>query len=167
MSELKMGIGETDEWYTPPEIFRALNCTFDLDPCSSGNDHVPAHLKYTKVEDGLARPWHGMVWMNPPFGGRNGHVPWLAYFVDHGSGIGLCRAYTSAGWFHDWMPKMDGLLFPRGKTKFIKADGSIGKSPSSGIALFSKGEEATEILHKCDLGMFFRQPPRGMRKDPQ
>jgi len=157
MSELKMGIGETDEWYTPREIFDALNVHFDLDPCSSGKDRVPAANKYTKDMSGLDRPWDGMVWMNPPFGGRNGHVPWLRKFVYHGNGIGLCRAYTSAEWFHVWMPHMDGLLFPRGKTKFIKADGTVGKSPSSGIVIFSKGKQATEILSNCGtkLGMFF------------
>jgi hypothetical protein len=31
--------------------------------------------------------------MNPPFGSRNGHVPWLRKFLDHGNGIAIVRAY--------------------------------------------------------------------------
>lgn len=81
MAEHESSIGATDEWYTPPAIFKALGMTFDLDPCSPGRDHwVPAKQIYTKEDDGLKRPWHGTVFMNPPFGGRNGHVPWLRGF---------------------------------------------------------------------------------------
>jgi hypothetical protein len=36
MAEHENSIGESDEWYTPPEIFDALGLTFDLDPCSPG-----------------------------------------------------------------------------------------------------------------------------------
>ena len=57
--------------------------------------------------------WHGTVFMNPPFGGRNGHVPWLERFLDHGDGIAIVRAYTSAGWFHDFAVRAETMLFPR------------------------------------------------------
>lgn len=154
MAEHEPSIGATDDWYTPPEIFDALGVTFDLDPCSPGRGHwVPARSIYTKDDDGLAQAWHGLVWMNPPFGGRNGHVPWLAKFFAHGNGIGLARAYTSSGWWHDWMPKADAIVFPRGKTKFIRPDGSVGKSPGHGVALFASGVAASHILMAADLGM--------------
>jgi hypothetical protein len=157
MSELKMGIGKSDEWYTPPEIFEALKVNFDLDPCGSdSDDFVPASLKYMKCHDGLSKNWLGkFVWMNPPFGGRNGHVPWLKKFIENGNGIGLCRAYTSAGWFHEYMPQMDCILFPKGKTKFIDQNGQRGKSPSSGIVMFALGEKGSRALKECNLGMFF------------
>ena len=49
MAEHEPCIGETSEWYTPPEIFKALRLTFDLDPCSPGPGHwVPAKQFYTK-----------------------------------------------------------------------------------------------------------------------
>jgi hypothetical protein len=32
-------VGATDEWYTPPYIFEALGCTFDVDVASPGQ-HV-------------------------------------------------------------------------------------------------------------------------------
>ncbi len=150
-------IGASDDWYTPPAIFDALHLAFDLDPCSPGAHHwVPAQRVYTRDDDGLAQPWSGLVFMNPPFGGRNGVVPWLDRFFAHGNGIGLAAARTSSGWFQDWMPRADTVLFPRGKTKFIRPDGSVGKAPGTGVALFGVGEVANKALRHSGLGLFVR-----------
>ena len=63
-------------------LFNALGLQFDLDPCSPGPGHwVPANKIYTKEDDGLTSPWEGSVFMNPPFGGRNGHIPWMKKFL--------------------------------------------------------------------------------------
>lgn len=152
-------IGATDDWYTPPEILDALGCQFDLDPCSPGPGHwVPARQIYTKADDGLAQPWSGFVFMNPPFGGRNGHVPWLRKFLAHGNGIAIVRAYTSAAWFHDHAVAAHCMLFPRGKTKFIKPTGEVGKAPGHGVALLGMGRRACETLQQSGLGLFVRLP---------
>src|SRR6266496_1920191 len=106
MAEHEPCIGETDEWYTPPEIFAALGLTFDLYPCSPGPGHwVPARKTYTKADDGLKQPWHGLVFMNAPFGGRNGHVPWLRKYFTHRNGTGVVRSYTWSTWSHSEMSK--------------------------------------------------------------
>lgn len=119
MSEWE-GQGESDEWYTPPEIFQALNVRFDLDVASPGKDHwVPADKVITEEDDGLKSKWEGRIWMNPPFGGRNGQVPWLEKFVKHGNGIALVAARTSSGWFQDLIPQCDAILFPRGKLNLL------------------------------------------------
>ncbi len=91
--------------------------------------------------------------MNPPFGGRNGHLPWLDKFFKHGCGIAVVRAYTSSKWFQDYSPFVDLMLFPRGKTQFIRPDGSVGKSPSSGIVLWALGERHVEALLGSNLGL--------------
>ncbi len=153
-------IGASDEWYTPPEIFDALKLRFDLDPCSPGEWHwVPAEGVYTKYEDGLLQPWNGRVFVNPPFGKRHGHLPWLARFLDHGNGIAICRAYTSAAWFHEYATKADALLFPRGKTKFIRPDGTVGKAPGHGITLLAMGAECVDALRCSQLGLFIDRRP--------
>lgn len=153
MAEHEPCIGKSDDWYTPREIFDALGLTFDLDPCSPGAGHwVPAINIYTKEEDGLAQDWFGLVFMNPPFGGRNGHVPWLRKFLDHGNGVAIVRAYTSSAWFHQWAIKAELLLFPKGKTKFVRPDGSIGRAPGHGVALLGMGPVATAALARSDLG---------------
>jgi len=148
-------IGASDDWYTPPFIFDALGERFDLDPCSPGPGHwVPAERIYTIADDGLAQPWSGFVFMNPPFGGRNGHVPWLDRFLRHGDGIAVVRAYTSSAWFHDHAVKADAMLFPRGKTKFIRPDGSVGKAPGHGVVLLGCGQRAMRALWRSRLGLY-------------
>jgi len=155
MAEHENTIGKTSEWYTPREIFDALGCRFDLDPCSPGKDHwVPADKIYTVEDNGLLEDWDGFVFMNPPFGGRNGHIPWLQRFLTHGNGIAIVRAYTSAKWFHDYAVNVDAIVFPRGKTKFVREDGSIGKSPGHGAVLLGCGKRAIKVLHNCRLGLF-------------
>jgi hypothetical protein len=153
------GPAQSDEWYTPPEIFQALRLTFDLDPCSAGEgrDHVPVGQRFTKADDGLSQPWHGLVWMNPPFGGRNGQVPWLRKFFQHHSGIALVAARTSSEWFHEFAPKAEAMLFPKGKTKFLRPDGTPGPSPWSGVVLMAAGMPAYVALRDSGLGLFVQR----------
>lgn len=163
MAEHESSIGASDEWYTPREIFDALGLTFDLDPCAPMDpcaSNVPAREVFTILQDGLSQPWHGLVYMNPPFGGRNGHVPWLEKFLIHANGIAVVRAYTSAGWFHDHARRAETMLFPRGKTKFIRPDGSVGKAPGHGIVLLGMGEAANSALRSASdsLGLFLILP---------
>jgi hypothetical protein len=154
MAEHEPSIGLSSDWYTPPEYFEKIDLVFDLDPCSPGPGHwVPAKQIYTVEDDGLSKPWRGRVFMNPPYGGRNGHVPWLIKFLDHANGIAIVRAYTSSGWWHTHVvPRAELLLFPRGKTKFIRPDGSIGKAPGHGVVLIGMGEVACTALRKSRLG---------------
>ncbi|NSL93897.1 DNA N-6-adenine-methyltransferase [Acetobacter syzygii] len=152
--------GRSDEWYTPPEIFQAMGVEFDLDPCQPEDGRaflsVPADHYYTAQQDGLISPWYGFVWLNPPFGGRNGVVPWLRKFMDHGDGICLVNALTSSGWFHDWAHLADAMLFPRGKTKFVRPDGTCGASPANGVVLLACGQRGVAALERAQtngLGM--------------
>lgn len=154
MAEHEPCIGQSDDWYTPREIFDALAVTFDLDPCSPGVGHwVPARQVYTAADDGLSQQWAGSVFMNPPFGGRFGHVPWLVKFLDHGNGIAIVRSYTSSSWWHDHMHRAEMLLWPRGKTKFVKPSGEIGRSPGHGVVLIGMGAECCSALGRSGLGM--------------
>jgi hypothetical protein len=157
MAEHEPYVGGSDEWYTPPDIFEALGLDFDLDPCSPGPGHwVPANKIYTRAEDGLVQPWFGRVFVNPPFGGRHGHVPWIERFLDHGDGIAIVRAYTSAGWFHDLALRAETKLFPRGKTKFIRPDGTIGSQPGDGVVLLGMGGACNRALQASRLGFAVR-----------
>jgi DNA N-6-adenine-methyltransferase (Dam) len=160
MAEYERNAVRSDDWYTPPEIFDALGLQFDLDPCSPGPGHwVPAKLVYTKADDGLKQRWRGRVFVNPPFGGRHSHLPWLERFLVHGDGIAICRAYTSADWFHEYATRADAMLFPRGKTKFIRPDGSVGKAPGHGVVLLAMGAECCAALKQSGLGFYAEPTP--------
>lgn len=143
-------VGATSEWYTPPHVFRALGCSFDLDVASPGAEHTP----WIPAEEfwcarALEADWRGFVWMNPPFGARNGLVPWLDKFIKHGNGICLVPDRTSAPWWQAWAPMMDLILFVSPKLKFIGSDGRAGASPAQGTCLGGIGRRAHEPLHRA------------------
>lgn len=149
--------GASDEWYTPAYIFDALNVGFDMDVASprGANTHVPADTFV--FADSLTDQWNGFIWMNPPFGGRNGLEPWLDKFFSHGNGIALTPDRTSAPWWQDAAKKADAVLFIGGKVKFERPDGSIGKSPSNGTTLFAAGSfavSALQVAAQNGLGVF-------------
>jgi hypothetical protein len=137
--------GASDEWYTPAYIFDALGCRFDLDVAAPRNGplHVPTSRWLSSGS--LEREWEGFVWMNPPFGGRNSLQPWLDRFFAHGNGIALTPDRTSAPWFRSAWERADSVLFMP-KVKFIRPDGSLGKSPSNGTALWAVGPRARLAL---------------------
>jgi hypothetical protein len=148
-------LGKSDDWYTPKYIFDALGCSFDLDPANGaiGGAHVPCRESYGWR--GLEQPWSGFVWLNPPFGGRNGIEPWMSKFFDHGNGIALTPDRTSCPWWQSANRKSDAVLFVAGKIKFEKPDGTLGKSPSNGTTLFASGPRAVAAFiaaEKAGLG---------------
>jgi hypothetical protein len=65
---------ETNEHYTPHPIIAAawrVMGRIDLDPATTESVNrclVGAERFHTKETDGLARPWFGNVWLNPPGG---------------------------------------------------------------------------------------------------
>jgi hypothetical protein len=106
----------------------------------------------------LEREWNGFVWMNPPFGGRNGLMPWLEKFFAHGNGIALVPDRTSAPWWQQFAPRSDLALFVSRKIKFIGIDGKPGKSPAQGTTLLASGRLAVDVLvraARADLGSAF------------
>src|SRR3990167_9500079 len=103
MAAHEQSIGATDEWYTPPWLFEKLGLEFDLDPASPGESVVPwipADEHWSMA--GLDLPWHGRVWLNPPYGPRNGIRPWLEKLKTHGNGFALVPNRTGADWWQDF-----------------------------------------------------------------
>lgn len=156
-SEECMKPGKSDEWYTPKYFFDAFKVEFDLDPCHPDQKtFVPVKQYFTKEQDGLSREWKGLVWMNPPFGRKNGYFKWVEKFLEHGNGIGLFTALTSSQGFQKYIPQMDAIVFPKTKTKFVRPDGEAGGCPFNGIVLFAKGEKAVNALESSGLGIFLK-----------
>lgn len=76
MSTQKRGYRPGCEWYTPPEVWRAVEAflgVIDLDPCANPEKTIPArqHL----LENGLNAIWRGKVYVNPPYTPRI--QPWV------------------------------------------------------------------------------------------
>jgi hypothetical protein len=149
-------VNESVEWYTPPSIFEKLGIRFDLDPCSpgAGKSFVPADNHYTIVDDGLASPWFGTVWVNPPYGK---HTPvWMEKLAEHGDGIALVFARTDVAWFHEFGTKADVVCFVRSRVKFFQGDMETQPgTPGAGSMLLAYGPKAAAALRQSGLGACF------------
>jgi len=76
------------------------------------------------TESGLALPWTGRVWLNPPYGPRV--FEWVKRLAEHGNGIALIPARTETRGFHDWVwGRAAGVFFFRGRLAFYNADGTV------------------------------------------
>jgi hypothetical protein len=146
------------EWYTPPEIFDALGLRFDLDPCSPGpgKSFVPADRVLTRIDDGLASPWEGRVFLNPPYGAHTS--AWMRRMRDHaaagGSGIALVFARTDPAWFQEVAPTSDVICFVAGRIHFIKGGTTErGGAPGSGSMLLAWGGECARAVGESGLGV--------------
>jgi hypothetical protein len=63
----QQSVGKSQIHCTPKWIIDAIG-PFDLDPAAA--DPRPwdcAQHNYTAADDGLSQPWHGRVFLNPPF----------------------------------------------------------------------------------------------------
>lgn len=155
--------GASDEWMTPKYVFDALGLHFDLDVAApeAGPPHVPCR---DHIWRGADKPWGGVVWMNPPFGGRNGLVPWLNRFFEHGNGVALTPDRSSTEWWQDAARQSDAILAVEGKIKFERLNGAVGKSPSNGTTLFARGAASREALFRAErhgLGTVFLRGGHG------
>jgi hypothetical protein len=116
-------VGKSQVHLTPRWIIDALG-PFDLDPCAA--DPRPwdcAKTNYTEADDGLSRPWEGLVWLNPPFN-RYEVGRWIARLAAHGKGIALLHARTETEWFAPIWDKASAILFLSQRIKFCRPDGS-------------------------------------------
>src|SRR5215472_13680667 len=116
----EQSVGATDQWYTPPRVFQALGCRFDVDVASPGREvtpWIPADEFLT--EHSLEKDWLGFCWMNAPFGARMALVPWLEKFCRHANGVALVPDRTSCPWWQRFVPLADLVLFVAPKIRFI------------------------------------------------
>jgi len=134
-----------DEWLTPRHITDSLG-PFDLDPCSPINrpwDTASKHL--TKEDDGLSVDWHGVVWMNPPYGKETSK--WMDRLKKHGNGMALIFARTETRCFFDHIwDSADALLFVKGRIPFCYVDGRQGKPSGAPSVLIAYGQECSDRL---------------------
>jgi site-specific DNA-methyltransferase (adenine-specific) len=74
-SGMNVATPQSDDWETPPWLFRALDSefSFTLDPCATIAT-AKCRRFYTLENDGLTRPWDGRQFVNPPYSGIH---PWV------------------------------------------------------------------------------------------
>ena len=141
--------GTSDDYYTPPFIFKALGLEFDLDVCapSQGVPWIPAKRSLSIIDDGLVTPWHGLIWCNPPFSNIS---PWIDKMEAHGNGIALVGISKSRWCNNAWNQSNSIMLLPS-NLKFIRANGN-SESILTATMLIGYGNQAVRAMNASNLG---------------
>jgi hypothetical protein len=119
------------DWRTPAEIVELLHVLWDgkpdLDPCASPD---PAHAIARRnlsgpsgsAADGLAWPWTGRVFVNPPFGDL---ATWTMKAVEEALRgaeiVFLLPARTDTRYWHADIASAAAVCFWRGRLRFVGA----------------------------------------------
>lgn len=144
-----------NEWYTPEEIIEAARLVLggiDLDPATSkaANDKfIRAAQIFTLADNGLKHPWHGRVWMNPPYSqpAVEQFCEKLAASVKAGNvtaAVVLVNNATETGWFRSLADVASAICFPTGRVRFW-CPGKDSATPLQGQAVLYVGPEAARF----------------------
>jgi hypothetical protein len=133
----------TDDWYTPRWVFQAAALTFDMDvsaPILPSARTVPARRYLTIVEDGLATPWEGVIWCNPPYSKA---TPWVDKWAAHDQGMILLPAVPEVRWLGRLLSAADSMTLI--SCDFIRPGGGVARLRWPQI-LAARGGECSEAL---------------------
>jgi phage N-6-adenine-methyltransferase len=146
---LALYTSHSEEWATSPELFARLDARFHftLDVCATA-ENAKCAAYYTREQDGLARPWAGRVWCNPPYGRRGAGIgAWVRRGFDAASTgeaevvVLLVPSRTDTAWWHEWCE--------RGKVEFLKGRQRFGSGEyaapfASALVVFSNAQKRYE-----------------------
>jgi len=129
---------ERGNWETPQDFFDKLNeeFRFTLDVCAE--KHTAKCEKYfTKEDNALDKEWHGICWMNPPYG--RGIGVWLkkAYETSQSGSMVVCLipSRTDTKWWHNYVMSAHEIRFVKGRLKF---DGHKNSAPFPSVVVVFK-----------------------------
>jgi len=160
---------DTPEHYTPRAVLDLVEQVFggkpDLDPCAESDkrSNVGAKKVYTKDDDGLAHPWAGRVFVNPPYGRVIGD--WTAKIrVEWARGeitelIALLPARTDTEWFEALTVDTDDAIvcFIHQRLTFL---GNEAGAPFPSVAVYfgPRHDVFAEVFG--ELGSLWQRPSR-------
>lgn len=125
----------------------------DLDPasCVRANQIVRATQYYDHSADGLSLPWHGRVWLNPPY---DTFAPkFFVKFCEEYAASRVSMACLLLGVHHlttKWFQRVKGfdaiLCLPAGRLKFTSSL-DRGNEPMHGSAILGVGVNPRLFRH--------------------
>jgi phage N-6-adenine-methyltransferase len=132
------------DWETPADLFALLDREFHftLDACATA-DNAKCSRYFTPEQDGLAQPWTGRVWLNPPYG--RGIERWVRKAYESAQTtaevvVCLLPVRTDSRWWWQWVTKADERRFLHRRLRF-------GQGPNrapfpSAVVVFRNPEHA-------------------------
>lgn len=105
MNTEAMFSSKTDLWATPKDFFDKLDDEFGftLDACALP-ENAKCKTYYTPEQDGLAQPWEGVVWCNPPYGRQIWQ--WVKKAHDTAARGGVCRYAATRSHRYEMVPRL-------------------------------------------------------------
>ncbi len=86
--------------YCTPSVLTEMLPLVDLDPASNERSTIRARRSICLPDDGLARPWSGTVWCNPPYSNVGA---WVDHAIDcardGGEVLMLIKADSTTKWW--------------------------------------------------------------------
>jgi len=147
-----------DEWYTPPEYVHAARDVLgviDLDPASSdaANRTVRAARYYTLADDGLAQPWEGRVWMNPPYSTGLvdrfvGRLLEAYQSKDVPAAVVLTNNATDTRWWQSLARRSSSVCCLAGRIRFRGPDGAVAGAGLQGQTIAYLGDDPSTFVER-------------------
>lgn len=151
-----------DEWYTPPWLIRELGGKFGTDPCCPRRNHWTANRCWTIKDDGLSKPWDGLVFCNPPY---SNPLPWVERLRAHAAGGIMLVPVRQSYWFQQSaLASCTAWALLETRIAFCDLEGErIGKGYSADVfCLICWGDEAVHRVRRAFLrtiGMLLGEEP--------
>ncbi len=163
---------EEIEWYTPARYIAAVREVLgeiDLDPasCFLANQTVKAAQIFNVDEDALTQPWHGRVFMNPPYGVDKGTRASVAgrfcqKLIDEyiAGNVEAAIVLVNSAHAQAWQePLYDfPVCFVDHRIAFVSSDGVVNKAPTfMNIFVYLGSEAETFAMAFSQLGYVMRK----------
>jgi ParB family transcriptional regulator, chromosome partitioning protein len=146
------------EWYAADHLIKAAHAVMggiDLDPasCALANEVVVAAKFYTKNDDGLAQPWRGRIWLNPPY--STGLIEKFATRLLESLTIGdvteaccLFNNSTDAKWFQSLALASSAVCFTKGRKNYWHPNETLftATSPLQGQSIIYFGNNQRKFV---------------------
>jgi hypothetical protein len=139
---------KSNEWYTKScyiELARTVLGKIDLDPASNSfaQSWIQASVFFTKDDDGFSKPWHGRIWLNPPYGtSRPNASDWMLKAISEFDAGRVIAAILLVRGDSKGIKQLESrypCCNPNHRIAFIDASGQEQPNPPPGYRFFYLG----------------------------